>query len=217
MLIISPSRQNLEKELNKITRASAKADRRDWLEQQLGDGNWTAIKAHRKGFKPTLGRLQNQAGELVESSMRADTMATHFETVQWAGHPEPLEDLNLPTRAFEQNLIIDIAPFSRKELIYAIQQAKQKKASGAEDIPAEFWKALSQDDDAMAQLLHLCNTAWDLKQISQEWKHANVVTFFKKGHTALPISRGAIERMPKDCCKLHSTRPGRNPGGQFQK
>ena len=107
-------------------------------------------------------------------------MATHFETVQWARHPEPLENNNLPERPFNQNLRVDVAAFSLKELAQAIKHAKEKKASGADDIPAEFWIALARGSDALSELLHLCNVAWDSKKLPYDWKHSNVVTLFKK-------------------------------------
>ena len=62
-------------------------DRTDWLGKLTIIGDWNAIPKLRKGFVPRQGRLKNMTGELVDSDMRADTLAKHLEQVQWAVRP----------------------------------------------------------------------------------------------------------------------------------
>ena len=50
----------------------------------------------------------------------------------------------------------------------------------------DFWAALAQHDDALQIVLHLCNEVWRTQVLPTAWKHATVVTPFKKGNTALP-------------------------------
>ena len=77
----------LEKSLHKMVRASVAKDRRNWLDGLLASGDWDQIKKLRKGFAPAQGRLKNTSGDLVESAERADTLATHLASVQWAARP----------------------------------------------------------------------------------------------------------------------------------
>ena len=152
----------------------------------MQSGDWDSIKAYRKGFKPSPGRLQDNTGQLVESSQRADTLATYFETVQWCGNWEPLQPGDIPSHIFGHNLNISVGEFTNGELKAAIDKTKRNKSSGSDDVPAEIWKALSENPLALDELLRICNLAWVSKQIPKDWKHADVVILFKKGNTQLP-------------------------------
>ena len=169
--------------MNKLIKQSAKADRQNWLQEQLQSGNWAAVKRYRQGFRPPPGRLQDAAGELVDTSSRADTMATYFETVQWVGNWEPLNPGDISTLPFGNALHIDVNEFTKEELRSAVAKNKRNKASGIDEIPAELWKTLVGDPAALDYLLSTCNLAWRLKAIPADWKHADVVTIFKKGNT----------------------------------
>ena len=48
----------------------------------LAKGEWKEITKLRKGFCPKQGRLKD-GQDVVESNLRADVLANHFETVQW--------------------------------------------------------------------------------------------------------------------------------------
>ena len=48
----------------------------------LAKGEWKEITKLRKGFCPKQGRLKD-GQDVVESNLRADVLAKHFETVQW--------------------------------------------------------------------------------------------------------------------------------------
>ena len=83
----------LEKELTKNIRTAVKKDRTQWLNNMLATGDWKEIRKLRKGFCPKQGRLKD-GHEVVESNLRADVLAKHFETVQWCnrGTTEPNGD-----------------------------------------------------------------------------------------------------------------------------
>ena len=177
---------DLEKSLNKLIKQSAKADRRTWIEEQLQNGNWSAVKRYRKGFCPPPGRLQNSKGDLVDTSQRADTLATYFENVQWDGNWEPLQPGAISIQPLGNRLEINVNEFSKEELMASARKAKRNRASGVDNIPAEFWKILVDDPQAVEYLLEVCNLAWNSKELPSTWKHADVVTIFKKGSTQLP-------------------------------
>ena len=55
------------------------------------------------------------------------------------------------------------------------------KTSGADGIPADFWKAMLVDSVVLDAVLHLCNQRLRQKMVPDEWGHASVFTIFKKG------------------------------------
>ena len=70
-------------ELNRAVKASAKKDRRPWLEEALRGGAWRDVRNVSRPAKHKQGRLRDLAGKLVDSSERAETLAEYLEQVQW--------------------------------------------------------------------------------------------------------------------------------------
>ena len=68
-----------ETDLTKRIRASVKKDKQRWLDDKLAGGSWAAARGHRKGLAKKPVQIRDAAGHLVESSVRADTMADYFE------------------------------------------------------------------------------------------------------------------------------------------
>jgi len=129
--------------------------------------------------------LQNLHGNLVESNERAETLAEYFEQVQWGNQWEqlPPPENHFLTKA---TLQLDPGPFSGDELEQVLRKLKRGRASGEDGVLPDFWLSLSENAEAKNVLLHLLNKAWMRKLIPSSWKHATVVTLFKKGNTTLP-------------------------------
>ena len=74
----------LEKRRTKSIKFAVKTDKTtQWLNNNmLAKGDWKEIRKLRKGFCPKRGRLKH-GQDVVESNLRADVRAKHFETVQW--------------------------------------------------------------------------------------------------------------------------------------
>ena len=160
----------------KTLRQSVKIDRNVWLSSFLDSGSWSAIRKLRKPTVPKQGRLRNLNGELVDSELRAQTLGQYLEQVQWAVH---FADAT-PGLAVADGL------FTESELRLVLVHLRSGKASGADGIPPDFWKALLGDATALESLIHLCNACLTQKAIPQHWRHASVITIFKKGDTSLP-------------------------------
>ena len=73
-----------EKSLTAAINASVKCDRTDWLNRLLCTGSWVEIRKLRKDARHKLGRLRDLCGQLVETDMRAETLAKFLEAKQWA-------------------------------------------------------------------------------------------------------------------------------------
>eukprot|EP00973_Karenia_brevis_P082371 11418536-Karenia_brevis.AAC.1 len=119
---------NEEKLLNSMIRKSAKSDRNQWLSQNLEDGNWQALKSYRRGFKPKMGRIKNQEGEIVPNDQKAETLAEYYANIQWKPdfvHAVPHYNFDMGPKFYlkESEITMD-------ELRDAIRDLKFKRAAG---------------------------------------------------------------------------------------
>ncbi|OLP80991.1 LINE-1 reverse transcriptase-like [Symbiodinium microadriaticum] len=160
---------------------SVKQDRTRWLDGLLSNGNWDEIRKLRRNSKSNhlRGRLRDMQGNTVDSDQRAETLAEYFAKVQWAVRPvtcairhEPLGD----------PLPVDVGTFSAGEVARAGKQLKRNKASGVDEVPAEFWKAVcSEHAPACKYVVELCNCVWASGHVPKAWHEATIRAIFKKG------------------------------------
>ena len=71
--------------------------------------------------------------------------------------------------------------FSSTEVKTAVEKLKKKRASGPDDVPAEYWQTMVETTDGIAWLTRLCNQCWKEESIPEDWHLANVVAIHKKG------------------------------------
>ena len=86
--------------------------------------------------------------------------------------------------------------FSDVELDNVLRKLKSGKASGADDIPPDFWKVLRNDSTASTELLKLCNHCLSDRSIPEFWKVAKIVLLFKKGDSIFPQNYRPISLLP---------------------
>ena len=158
-------------------RKSAKHDRTRWLDTVLENGDWQQIRLLRKPRKLRCGRLLDDSGSLVESDAWADTMADHLEKVQWMVRPlGAVNGLELGP-----DLPVNLDSFTEDEVAKVVKRLRQKRAAGPDDIPAEFWHAVSEKPSGLTCLTMLCNRCWNDEEIPHDWRTANVTCIHKKG------------------------------------
>ena len=156
-----------ERDLRKQVKKSARRDRAAWLEQLVADGSWPAVRKLRRGRRVQQGRLRNASGELVCSEHRAETLAEHLETVQWAVRPVAL--LVDPQPAIDAPLPVNVGNFSESELCKAIGKMKSGKATKNDDIPVECFKALAKEGGRTFQwVLDFWNECWMQRKMPEE-------------------------------------------------
>ena len=145
-----------ERRLHKEVRRSVRMDRTVWVEACLADGSWDALRKLRRPPSRKQGRLRDASGELVSSEFWADTMATYLEEVQWRVRPTGLVDgpMRGPT------LPVRLQQFSDEEVEHAINTLRRNKASGPDDIPAEYWQTLAEGERGLQRQTDLCNACW---------------------------------------------------------
>ena len=73
-----------------------------------------------------------------------------------------------------------------EEVASAAKRMSQGKSAGGDGVAPEFWNVLAGSPDTLAVLGDLLNRCWSSKQIPAEWRHATIVTLFKKGDPTLP-------------------------------
>eukprot|EP00959_Pyramimonas_sp_CCMP1952_P003781 80135-Pyramimonas_sp.AAC.1 len=143
----------LEASLNKQIKSAAKRDRAEWLEKDLAENGWSAIKRLRRGEShQQQGRLQSMDGNLVDSSGRAEAMATYFQDAQWKRIPGAGEGVPSEPRL---GPVIDIptGEFSQKEFKKVLSRLRRGKASGPDNAPPDFWATLALNDTSLQLLL----------------------------------------------------------------
>lgn len=183
-----------ERRIGKLIKSSVARDRRSWLDALLKSGDWGCIRKLRKGFCPQQGRLRDATGQLVSSEMRADTLASHLERVQWAvRHTTAVP----PRDLICDELPIDIGVISSGEVAKAAKQLKSNRASGLDGVPSEFWKAIVLNGSPEAQwALEFCQACWRDKVVPEAWHIARVAMIFKKGDPSLCDNSCPISLLP---------------------
>ena len=72
------------------------------------------------------------------------------------------------------------ADFTKEEVGKAVKKLKRGKASGVDDIPAEYWKAIATDPGGLEWITDLCNKCWNEEAVPEDWKKSVISTIYKK-------------------------------------
>ena len=165
-----------EKRMHKEVRRSVRIDRTCWIDACLAEGTWRAIKNFRRPRPTRQGRLRDEKDELVSSEHRADTMAGYLEKVQWCVRPAGLVDgpaLGSPL------------PVKPEEIKVAVRKLRNEKAAGPDAIPAEYWKAVIEDDVVLEMQTKFVNLCWRNQEIPADSHETQVSALHKKGRVDL--------------------------------
>ena len=164
--------------LNKQIRVSVERDRSSWREGLLISGDWQQVRRLRKGFKPSQGRLKDSSGAFVSSELRAETLADHLERIQWAVRPTSA----VPARgALNDTLTINSGPITREEVLKAARSLKQGRASGLDDVPGEYWKAVLQEGSESSRwVVDFLQSVLGTEVGAKAWHEAQFALLFKK-------------------------------------
>ena len=106
-------------------------------------------------------------------------MADHLENIQWCVLPAELVDG--PTLGAELPVCID--KFTNDEVRVAVDKLKKERerASGPDEVPAEFWHAVADTSEGLDSLTELCNHCGVDEKMPEDWHTANVTAIYKKG------------------------------------
>ena len=100
----------------------------------------------------------------------------HFSEV--LNRPSPTTQADIEEA--EEDLDVKTDPPSKEEIIAAIRTLKNGKASGHDNLSAEFFK---MDPNLAAEiLLPLFKTIWETKEVPEDWKKGIIIKIPKKGN-----------------------------------
>ena len=149
--------------LHKLVKASVKQDKEQWLRRAVYGCSWTAVQqARRKQVRKYPARLLNNAGEVVDTALRAETFAEHLETVQWAVRPSLACE---PRPPLGPEIPVSTEPFVREEVVSVLRKLRKGKAAGHDDIPPDFWKVCVDSEVLLDWLLFFSNEVWEQKRV----------------------------------------------------
>ena len=103
----------------------------------MGSGNWKSVQVFRKLKSTDSSKLRAEDGRMMAVHERADGFAKHLESVQWAVLPDTIPSTKAALFDFAS---IPTDNFTEEELHVSLRALKKNKASGDDDVPAEFWQ-----------------------------------------------------------------------------
>jgi len=170
----------LEKIINRKLQQAVKDDKLRQRLSRLENHTWQDTTFVWKKRMPQNLRIKDADGLPTSSINRANTLADHLQDKQWASPPLPTD----PLITYKDNPLLKIPEincedYTIEEFNAAIASSKPKKTPGPDQIPADHWKFL--DEDNRHNLLAAINTFANLGTLPDSLKLANVVLIHKKG------------------------------------
>ena len=136
----------------------------------------------RKEKNETTYAVKDETGTnmLTETNEISERWRQYFQNLLNAGEEEEIDTREDENLQFTENQGDEIR---RDEVEYAIKRMKNGKASGEDEIPIEFIKAL--EEVGVTWIMRIANEAWRSGRIPHDWSKAVVCPIFKKGDKAL--------------------------------
>ena len=194
-------RWNSVAEYNKLIKHSVKQDRATWFHDMLANGDWKAVQKFRKLKTTDHSKLRAADGRMMAVHERADGLAKHLETVQWAVRPDTIPSTKPALFDFAS---IPTETFTQEELHIALRALKRNRCSGDDNIPAEFWQVCLDSQQLSDYMLRFCNDIWMSAHVPKDWHRSRVACLFKKGDPACPDNYRPISLL-QVCYRLFSS------------
>ena len=154
----------------------------------LANGNWKAVQKFRKLKTTDHSKLRAADGRMMAVHERADGLAKHLETVQWAVRPDTIPSTK---PALFDVASIPTETFTQEELHIALRALKRNRCSGDDNIPAEFWQVCLDSQQLSDYMLRFCNDIWMSAHVPKDWHRSRIACLFKKGDPACPVQLGS--------------------------
>ena len=168
----------------KEVKKQARKEKREWIRGQFGSdgkltqGTWHMARRLKKGFQERKRRLVVN-GKQVPWSKTHEAFATHLATIQWAPSSvtdEEIAALRETTPLYPQDLAA-LPYFTMEELQRALGKTRRGKAPGPDGLRPD--PILLLDHFGELRLLDIMNECWHNRTVPQEWKDAQVISFYK--------------------------------------
>ena len=174
-----------EKRLNREISRSAKNDRQTWKTQRLGDLTnprecWKAIKFEKSNFMPNFYNLKDIRGNRVPNSEKANAIAEYLHEVHWKPNDLPIPVDPRKVKIIHQDMNFNVGQLTHGEIESSIRNLKPHKAPGPDEIIAELFKFLDQENIGI--LTDCLNKLWNTKSVPATFASAQIATLYKKGN-----------------------------------
>ena len=174
-------------EANEAVKASARADKRKYLEDLAEKAEEAASYGDSQTLYGTIRKLggnfgmpevpvKDKEGKSIPGDQRQmERWAQHFEEL--LNRPPPDEPPDIEPA--DEDLEVDCDAPDMDEILLAIKQQKSGKAAGPDNIPPE---ALKQAEEINTEVLHmLFKDIWEKEDIPNDWREGYIVKIPKKG------------------------------------
>ncbi|XP_071477586.1 uncharacterized protein [Diadema antillarum] len=155
---------------------------------------WSFIK-HNRSDSGGISEPSSKGRNLTDPTEKADALNHQFQTVFTKETPVPC-DLLPSNSPYETMPDINITTAGVKKLL---DKLNPKKASGPDGITPRVLKELS--NTIAPCLCNIFRKSYNLGEIPDDWRHANIVPIFKKGYRADPSNYKPIS-LTCITCKL---------------
>ena len=174
--------------LDKDIKASAKLDRRNWIEEGLSERFWDPIKKVTRRRAPGVAALYEGGDWMKGPGRPCDVFTGHLENKQWGREEGPRGAGGAwggPRLGGAGEVEMETGPFTMEELEEALSGTARKKAPGDDGIPAEVWMEVQA---AKGEFLELVNQCWEEEQFPAEWRNSVAIGIHKNGSALGPAN-----------------------------
>ncbi|KAK3761956.1 hypothetical protein RRG08_035160 [Elysia crispata] len=199
---IKTQQQQAYREADRAVKQIIRHDKRKHLEDMATQAEEAAYKGDQRNIykitKQVCGKfrsittapIKNKEGQLLTSETAQEARWTeHFNEVLNRPAPETEPDI----QEAEEDLDVATTPPTKEEIIRAIKSLRNNKAPGPDFLNAELFK--SDPPLAAEILLPLLTTAWNKKEIPEDWNEGVIIKIPKKE---------CWRMIESDLCKLSS-------------
>ena len=126
--------------------------------------------------------MVHEGKTITSSSKKADIIANHYARVSSHTFTEEERDLNRKCKRLLKSPTVNshsCTKFTLRELKRAISKMRARGAPGPDDLPPQFFKALTAN--ALIALLHIFNESWESNFCPQIWRNAVIIPLLKAG------------------------------------
>ncbi|BHF60982.1 hypothetical protein SprV_0100395200 [Sparganum proliferum] len=141
--------------------------------------------------------MDNNGVEIIENSGKAEHLRRYFVSV--FTRETEFRSRSASNAVEAAGLVLDSTLFWTAVVERELQNVKEAKSSGPENIPAKFLKELA--NELSKPLAHIFRSSFELRRLPSEWKTANISPICKDGartsaNNYRPVSLTCI------CCKI---------------
>ncbi|VDL94085.1 unnamed protein product [Schistocephalus solidus] len=135
------------------------------------------INSRSKNKDPVAVLMDGNGVEVVENCEKAEQLGRFFASV-FTREPElQLDHIN--SAVIGTGPVLEYILFPETLMQRELQNLKESKSSGLDDLPAKFLKELA--GELFKPLAHIFNSSFESGKLHSEWKAANIYPIYNKG------------------------------------